>query len=217
MKKFAFILAGCGGLDGSEVHEALYSFLAVKQQGCEYVCFAEDKKQFVVKNYINNSDMIEERNVLKESARLTRKNIKPLEELNVNDFDVLFFPGGMGSAMNISTYAINGEDYDVSVKVQEVINNFKTANKPICAVCIAPMILAKTLTNIKITTGNDTKTANVIKANSNEYIKTNSGDICIDENNKIITSPCFMSTTNISVIYEEVYKVVENAIRLCNS
>ena len=216
MKKFAFILAGCGGLDGSEIHETLYSFLAVKQQGCEYVCFAEDKKQFVVKNYINNSDMIEERNVLKESARLTRRNIKPIEELNVNDFDILFFPGGMGSAMNISTYAINGENYDVSTKVQKIINDFKNVNKPICAVCIAPMILAKTLQDIKLTTGNDSKTKSIIETNGNKYIETNSGNICIDEKNKIITSPCFMSTTDISVIYKEVYKVVENAIRLCD-
>lgn len=216
MKKIAFILAGCGGLDGTEIHEALYAFLATKQLGYDYKCFAIDKEQFFVKNYITNEiNTKEQRNVLLESARLTKyNNIYNLDNLNVDDFDILFFPGGYGSALNISTFLKDGENYIVDEKVKNIILKFKKLNKPICAVCIAPMILAEALKDIKITIGNDSNIAKIIENKGNIHINTNSNNICVDEQNKIITSPCFMLTKNIEIVYNEVYKVIKKAIEL---
>lgn len=39
--------------------------------------------------------MEERRNVLVESARIARGDIKPLNELNVGDFDCIVFPGAL--------------------------------------------------------------------------------------------------------------------------
>lgn len=214
MKKIAFILAGCGGTDGTEIHEATYSYLAAKQLGCEYECFSINKKQKIVKNNYTQEEVNEERNLLVESARLGKFGIKDIKELNVNNFDILFFPGGYGSAINISTYAIDGENYHVDENVAKVIKDFKEAGKVICAVCIAPMILAKTLTNTKITLGNDKKIARIVNSTGNHFVDTESGNICVDEENKVITSPCFMMTVNPAVVYEEVYAIMEKAITL---
>jgi enhancing lycopene biosynthesis protein 2 len=40
MTKVAVILSGCGVYDGSEVHEAVLTLLAIEQQGASYQCFA---------------------------------------------------------------------------------------------------------------------------------------------------------------------------------
>lgn len=214
MKKIAFILAGCGGTDGTEIHEATYSYLAAKQLGCDYECFSINKKQKIVKNNYTQEEVNEERNLLVESARLGKFGIKDIKELNVDNFDILFFPGGYGSAINISTYAIDGENYHVDENVAKIIKDFKEAGKVICAVCIAPMILAKTLTNTKITLGEDKKIAKIVNSTGNRFVETESGNICVDEENKVITSPCFMMTTNPAVVYEEVYAIIEKAITL---
>ena len=215
-KNFAFILAGCGGADGTEIHEATYSFLACRQFDCDYKCFSINKNQRIVKNSADGTIIKENRNLLVESARLAKNGIEDIKNLNVEDFDVLFFPGGPGSAINISTYFLDGKNYIVDNEVRNIILKFKQQNKPICAVCIAPMILNAVLKGIKLTIGNDKKIATIINDYGNIHIETKSGDICVDEKNKIITSPCFMLTKNQAIVYNEVYKIVENAINLSN-
>lgn len=212
MKTFAFILAGCGGFDGTEIHEATYSFLACKQLGCEYKCFSINKQQKIVKNTITKEIVNENRNLLVESARLAKNGIEDIKNLNVDDFDVLFFPGGLGSAINISTYYTDGENYEVDESIKEIILKFKEQNKPICAVCIAPMILNKVLSGIEITLGNDKNIAEIVERSGNRHINTKSGNICIDLKNKIFTSPCFMLTKNPAVVYEEVCEIIKSAV-----
>lgn len=214
MKKFAFILVGCGGFDGTEIHEATYSFLACRQLGCEYKCFSINKQQKIVKNTITREVINENRNLLVESARLAKNGIEDIKNLNVDDFNVLFFPGGLGSAINISTYYLDGENYTVDESVKEIILKFKKQNKPICAVCIAPMILNKVLSGIKITLGNDKNIAEIVEKSGNNHINTESGEICVDKQNKIFTSPCFMLTKDPAVVYDEVFKIVQEVVKL---
>jgi len=40
-------------------------------------------------------------NVLEESARIARGNIKPLSQLTAGQFDAIVFPGGFGAAKNL--------------------------------------------------------------------------------------------------------------------
>ena len=57
------------------------------------------------------------RNVLKESARITRGDIRPLHELvqQVDRFDCVIFPGGFGAAKNLSTWATGGFHWGSSI------------------------------------------------------------------------------------------------------
>jgi enhancing lycopene biosynthesis protein 2 len=45
MKKIGVVLSGCGVYDGSEIHEAVITLLALARHGAEVICFAPDKNQ----------------------------------------------------------------------------------------------------------------------------------------------------------------------------
>lgn len=211
MTKIAFILAGCGSLDGSEIHEATCSLLAADQHQCDYACFALNKTQLVVINHLNKQPMQEQRNILVESGRIARGKVFALEQLQVDDYDILFLVGGFGAAQNNFSYYTDGANYQVDPAITKVVNDFAHARKPICAVCIAPLILAKTLKGVKLTLGNDSGVAKIVNENGNTHVETASGSICIDQEHKVITSPCYMLATNIKTIYDEVYQMIEAA------
>ena len=214
MKKYAVILSGCGSKDGSEIHESTMILLAIKQLNADYQCFSLNKNQTCVMNFITNKRMDETRNMLIESARIARGNIKPIEELDVKDFDGIILPGGFGAVLNLSTFGLDNNNYTVDKILEEKLIQFKGANKPICATCIAPMILAKIFKNITITLGNDANIANIVEKLGNKFQTTKTGEICIDKNNKIITTPFYMLADNILQIYDEAYKSIKAMIDL---
>ncbi len=213
-KKFAVILSGCGSRDGSEIHEAAMLLLAIKQNNADYQCFSIDKEQTMVVNFITGEKMNEKRNVLIESARIARGNIKKIEDLDANEFDAIVLPGGFGAALNLSTYGLNNDNYTVDSKLEKKLVEFKAQNKVICAACIAPMILAKVFRDITITLGDDKKVRSIVEKLGNKFQDTKSGEICVDKKNKIVTSPFYMLADNISTIYDEAKLIIEAAIGL---
>ncbi len=68
MKKIGVVLGGCGVYDGSEIHEAVITLLAIARNGAQAVCFAPDKPQRDVINHLTGEAMPEQRNVLVEAA-----------------------------------------------------------------------------------------------------------------------------------------------------
>ena len=54
--------------------------------------------------------MQESRNMLIESARISRGNIKNINDITPADIDALVIPGGFGSAKNFTDWAFNGPD-----------------------------------------------------------------------------------------------------------
>src|SRR6056297_1604866 len=95
-KKIALVLAGNGVYDGAEIHETTMTMLAVHQAGASYHCFAPDIDQIHVINHFTGKEMKESRNVLVEAARIARGDIKPLDELEMKDYDAIIIPGGFG-------------------------------------------------------------------------------------------------------------------------
>ncbi|MCF0207245.1 MAG: isoprenoid biosynthesis glyoxalase ElbB, partial [Bacteroidales bacterium] len=154
MKKIAVILSGCGSRDGSEIHEATLSLLAISMHKCEYQCFAPNRNQTEVISHIDGSKSSESRNMMTEAARIARGNIKPLGELNAAEFDALWIPGGLGAAKNLCSYFFEGANMKVAEDVEKAILAFNKSNKPIVALCIAPVIVAKVL-GAKVTSGKD--------------------------------------------------------------
>lgn len=214
MKKFAIILSGCGSIDGSEIHESISLMLSIKQLGADYQCFSINKEQTIVANSITGEKMNEKRNMLIESARIAKGDIKDLKDLIVEDFDAVVLPGGSGSILNLSTFKNDNNNYEVDKILAEKLLEFKEYNKIICAVCIAPMILAKVFKNITITIGNDKKIANIINSLGNNHVETQSKNICVDKINKIITAPFYMMTNRIEVVFNEAHDVILNALKL---
>ena len=98
-KKIGVVLSGCGVYDGAEIHEAVITLLAIDRAGAEAVCMAPDVDQMHVINHLTGEEMSgNKRNVLVESARIARGNIKDIRNVQADDIDALFFPGGFGAA-----------------------------------------------------------------------------------------------------------------------
>ena len=207
-RKVALILAGSGVYDGSEIHEATMAMYALSKNELDYMCFAPDIPQAHVINHLNGEEMPESRNVLIESARLARGEIKDIAKLKCDDYDALLFPGGFGAAKNLSDFAFKGDKMSVHPEVERVICEFHSKKKPIGALCIAPTIIAKVL-NAKVTIGKDPETAQAIVNMGGIHENKAATDISIDEANKIVTNPCYMLASSVYEIGEGAEACVE--------
>ena len=212
--RFAVILAGCGNKDGAEIHESVLTLLSIDRAGHQYQCFAPDVPQARVLNFLTNEVMKETRNVLLESARIARSQIKPLSEFSKDDFDVLVMPGGSGVAYNLCTFAVDGDRMTVLPQVEASIRAMHEAGKPIGALCITPVIIAKVLKNVTVTFGQDEKKNAIFGKLGTKTINTDARSIVIDHENKIVTTPCYMLDARISEISEGIDKLVLQLIKL---
>lgn len=201
-KNIAVILAGCGHQDGSEIHEATLTLWAIHKNGAEFQCYAPDIKQYHVLNHITGKEMNEERNVLVESARIARGNIAALSTFKPESADALVLPGGFGAAKNLCTYAIDGPNCTVNPEVAAAITGMHEAGKPIGALCIAPVILAKVLGKGLLTIGQDPTTAENLAVMGAHNQPTMQGEVTIDKENRLVTTPCYMLNSTVAQIGE---------------
>lgn len=193
MKKIAVVLSGCGYLDGAEITESVSLFIALNQAGAEVSCFAPDIELNEI-DHLTKSPTGSKRNVLKESARIARSEVKSLADLHAKDFDGLAFPGGFGAAKNLSNWAEKGAACEVNPEVKRVILEFFEASKPIGACCIAPVLLAKVLgkKNVTLTIGDDAATAAEIQKTGAQHEECPVDDYITDRETKVVTTPAYM-------------------------
>ncbi len=213
-KKIAVILSGCGVYDGSEIHEATLTLYAIDKNGAEYQIFAPDMQQHDVVNHLTGKTINETRNVLVEAARIARGNILSLDKFNAKKFDAVIFPGGFGAAQNLSTYAFDGVNCKVNTQVADAIKSMAKLNKPIGALCISPVIIAKVLSDVELTIGQDAHTANDVSQMGATHKNTNNGEVVVDMKNKIVTNPCYMLNATIAQIGEGADNVVKSILEL---
>ncbi|PKO97878.1 MAG: isoprenoid biosynthesis protein ElbB [Bacteroidetes bacterium HGW-Bacteroidetes-9] len=209
MKKFAVILSGNGVFDGAEIHEATLTLLAIKKNGADYSIFAPDIPQHHVINHLTGKEMPETRNVLVESARIARGKIEPLDAFNAREFDALIFPGGFGAAKNLSSWAFEGPACKVNTSVEKAIKDMVSLKKPIGALCISPVILAKVLGKIELTIGNDPATAAGVEKTGARHINATHGEVVRDPHHPIFTTPCYMLDADIVQIAEGADNIVK--------
>lgn len=210
MKKVAVILGGCGTKDGSEINETVTLLLALDQHNIKYQCFAPDRNQYNVVNHYTGQVVEEQRNMLVESARIVRGEILPLTDFNADEFDGLAIPGGAGIANNLFTYFIDGMSMTVLPEVREAVVSIHKQNKPIAAMCIAPVLLANVLEGVTITLGDDNcGPAKDILQMGARHEATKNGGVTVDLKNKIFTTPCFMLDASLKDIYADAYNMIE--------
>ena len=227
--KIGVLLSGCGVYDGSEIQEAVFTLLAIDENRAEAICFAPDEEQYHVVNHINGEEMKEKRNVLLESARIARGNIKSLSDVSINDFDALVIPGGFGAAKNLNQWAINGPDGDINNTVKELIIKVVKAGKPIVGLCMGPTVIAKALegTGVQaiLTVGTiEKKSPYDIKGISDgmnsigaKAIMKTIDEIAVDETNKIITAPCYMMEASVSEVRNNIKLSIDKLVEMVKS
>jgi enhancing lycopene biosynthesis protein 2 len=209
MKKFSVIISGNGVYDGAEIHETVMTMLAIKKAGADYQLFAPDMMQLHVINHLTGEEMPEKRNVLVESARIARGNIKPLAEYNPKDYDAMILPGGFGVAKNLCTFAIDGPDCQVNPDVEKAVKETHAIKKPIGALCIAPALISRLLGDVELTIGQDAGTAEAITKMGSKHVKTTHGEVVVDKKHNVFSTPCYMLDANILQIELGAMNVVE--------
>ena len=214
MKKFAVVLSGCGVFDGAEIHEATLSLLAIVKQGCRYDIFAPDVQQHHVINHLTGEEMDESRNVLVESARIARGKISDLKQFKPAAYDGLLFPGGFGAAKNLSTWAFEAADATVLPEVEEAIKGMVQLGKPVGALCISPVILARVLGAVSLTIGDDEGTAEAVESLGATHVDTTHGEVVVDPDHNLVTTPCYMLDATIDQIALGADNVVDAMIKL---
>lgn len=218
-KRIGVILSGCGVYDGSEIHEAVITLLAIDRAGAEAVCMAPDIPQMHVINHLAGEPAEgETRNVLVESARIARGDIKDLASVQVADLDAVILPGGFGAAKNLCNFAVAGPDCEVNPDVARLIREMYIAKKPIAAVCIAPAVLSKVLGDEKVahklTIGNDEGTAAAMASMGTEHVQCPVEEFIVDPVNKLVSSPAYMLAGSISEAAEGIEKTVQALVDL---
>lgn len=216
-KKFAVVLSGSGVYDGAEIHEATLTMLAIMKHGGSYQCFAPDINQHHVINHLTGEEMQERRNVLIESARIARGDVKSMNEFDGNNFDALIFPGGFGAAKNLSTVAFDGANATVDTDVEKAVEQMLDLRKPIGALCISPAFIARIIGNkVEVTIGSDEGTAEAINTMGGKHINTTHGEVVIDKKHNVYTTPCYMLDATILDIEQGAMNVVKEIMESLN-
>ena len=116
--RIGVLLSGNGVYDGSEIHESVFTLLAIDEHGGDAVCMAPNINQYHVVNHLDGNEMKETRNVLVEAARIARGAISDLADMKAAELDALVIPGGFGAAKNLTKWAFNGPDGAINSDVK---------------------------------------------------------------------------------------------------
>lgn len=206
MKKIAVVLAGCGHQDGSEITEAVALIVSLSKAQAK-VDFYAPNIQANVTDHIKRKSTEEQRSVMIESARISRGNIRDLKDLNVGQYDGLAIPGGSGASVNLNA---------VYSDIEKIILQFHKESKPIAAICIAPMLVAKVLGKfgVELTLGDDQKIISEVKKTGAQHVECPVNDYVTDRVHKVITTPAYMHDAKPHEVFEGIQKLTKEFIEM---
>jgi len=225
--KFGILLSGCGVYDGAEIQEATMAMLAITEEGHEYQCISLNKLQHHVVNHLTGDEMDEERNMMIEAARIARGDVKELKDITPADIDALVIPGGFGSAKNFSKWAFLGPEGEIDDEVKLLIVNMVNVGKAVCALCVSPVVVAKALEgsmiHAKMTLGSDQEKSPYDIQGFHEGVESvgvktemkTIREVLVDNENKIVTAPCYMMDATILEIRDNVKQAIQETVKLC--
>ena len=216
-KKVGVILSGCGVYDGAEIHESVVTLLAIDRNGAEAVICAPNVDQLHVVNHLTGEvDKGAKRNVLVESARIARGEIRDVADVSADELDALILPGGFGAAKNLCDFAVNGPACEVNPGVAALVRAVHEQGKPVAAVCIAPALIAKVLGDEgpELTIGTDADTAGALARMGAVHVDCPVTEFVVDRNRRLITSPAYMLAQSISEAAEGIEKTVEKLVEM---
>ena len=215
MPKVGLVLSGCGVNDGSEIHEAVITMLELDKAGAEMVLMAPNIDQLHVINHATGEEMDDSRNVLIESARISRGNIEDIAGVTSDNLDALIFPGGFGVSKNLSDYAMSGMECSVNPDVLRLSREVHNDQKPIGVICNAPAIMAKILAgDTELTIGFDEQTAADIDAMGAKHVLCPVDEIVIDKEKKVVSTPAYMEAKSIKEAASGIEKLVAEILSM---
>ncbi|MES2997981.1 MAG: isoprenoid biosynthesis glyoxalase ElbB [Pseudomonadota bacterium] len=214
----AVVLSGCGALDGSEVHEATLTLLALELAGVRYQCLAPNILQTRVSNMVTGKTIDSQRNVLEESARIARGKIKDIAKVNPADYTAMIFPGGYGAALNLCNFGLDKKNYTVQADVLKFSKAIVNAKKPAGFICIAPVLVPKLYpSGVTITIGNDKETAQILESLGAKPIACESTKCVVDTTHKVVSTPAYILAHSIKDVATGIECLVKELLVLLKS
>ena len=220
------LLSGNGVYDGSEIQEAVFTLLSIDENGGTALCMAPDIDQHHVLNHMTGEEMDEKRNVLIESARIARGDIRDVAEVHAENLDALVITGGFGAAKNLTTWAFSGPEGEILPSVRDLIVDMNKEGKPIVGLCMGPTVIALALKDTGVSThltvGTDKEgspyeiseiSAGLEKAGAIPELRT-VREIAFDEENKIITAPCYMMDASVKEVRNNIAMAIDRLFEL---
>ncbi|NBR15578.1 MAG: isoprenoid biosynthesis protein ElbB [Crocinitomicaceae bacterium] len=165
--------------------------------------------------------MNESRNMMVEAARIARGNVKEIKEIQPSDIDALVIPGGFGSAKNFTTWAFDGPNGSIRSDVKLLLINMINVGKPIVALCVSPVVLAKALegssVKLNLTIGSSLEASPYeipsfeagLQATGATTEEKTIREILVDAENKVITAPCYMMDASILEIRNNIQQAIQ--------
>jgi enhancing lycopene biosynthesis protein 2 len=205
--KVAVFLAGCGHADGAEITESVLTNLALRSNGLETEFFSLDAPQMHVLNHASRQVSEDTRNILDESARIARGQVKPAQECDLSRFDAVAFPGGYGVAKNFCDFAVKGKNATVNPAIEKIILETLLSQKPLLAVCIAPALVGlvahKAGLSLTLTLGADNNdAAQAMKLLGHKVESKLANQFSADEKHFVVSTPAYMHDTQPEVLWK---------------
>ena len=185
--KYLVLLSGCGLGDGSQIEEVILSYLVLDKYKIEHQPIAIDM-QVPCMNHLTE-DKEGQHNVLVESARIGRGVIKDLTDVDINEYDGLIIPGGIGLIINYGSCEL----------IPELINHFVTKRKPIAGMCSALMLFQKNIS------------PNIFK---DIEVLTEATGYCYDSEFNIFYTPAFRRSKDLNEILQGIDSMIKALINV---
>ncbi len=215
------LLSGCGVYDGAEIQESILTLVAIEEIGATYTCISIDADQYHVVNHLTGEEMPEKRNMMVEAARIARGAVKEIKSIQPADIDALVIPGGFGSAKNFTTWAFDGPNGTIRDDVKLLLVNMINVGKPIVALCVSPVVLAKAFegssVKLNLTIGSSAEDSPYeipmfevgLQATGAKTAEKTIREILVDRENKVITAPCYMMEASVLEIRNNIKQAIE--------
>lgn len=217
--KVGVLLSGCGFLDGSEIHESVFTMLCLDELGAEIVFLAPRGPQMHVVDHAAKAPVAgATRDVLTEAARIARGNIRDLATVRASELDALVMPGGFGAAKNLSDFAVKGGEAKPHADVARLLGDMHAAKKPIGAICIAPAVVAAALGRTArptLTIGEDAGTAAALEAMGARHQRSPVDECVVDRAQRIVSTPAYMYDARPKDICAGIRKLCAEVVAMC--
>lgn len=193
----AIILSGCGFKEGSEIHETVLSYLALKEAGFSYESFAPVS-------------------VLEAAKPLARDQVSDIKHLQPDKYQALWMPGGGGVAKHLTSFAKDGTRCHVDPDVRRVIEAFYKAKKPIVGICFAPVAIAKVLegNGLSMTLGTRDEDNAILQALGMKPVSCKADTYIADR--QVYTTPAYMEPPHLAGIYHALKGIAAELRRICS-
>ena len=194
------LLGGCGLYDGSDVFETVLVIEALEAAGERALLLAPDRMQTRTIDHRTGDTMPgEERNVLRESARLGRGRVQDLAEVPPDDLEALIVPGGYGPAINLGGgFAETGTVRGLDPGVERFLRACLEAGKPIGLVGLGEI-------PIRLLLGQE------VDAPASP---ANPAALRVDDRHRLVFTPGFATFTRIADVRAGIDAMVERVLAL---